>query len=1641
MAPTGGGGGGGGGNVKVVVRVRPFNSREYDRNATCIVQMKGAQTVLVPPEGDPKKHGKGIYEGQKTFKFDKSYWSFNKDDSHFAGQQNVHDDLGIPLLDNAFKGYNNCIFAYGQTGSGKSYSMMGYGEEAGVIPRICRDMFDKIEEIQADPNLKCTVEVSYLEIYNERVRDLLNPATKGNLKVREHPATGPYVEDLAKLAVRSFPEIENLMDEGNKARTVAATNMNETSSRSHAVFTLTLTQKRHDMETNMDTEKVAKISLVDLAGSERATSTGATGARLKEGAEINRSLSTLGRVIAALADLSSGKKGSKVPYRDSVLTWLLKDSLGGNSMTAMIAAISPADINFEETLSTLRYADSAKRIKNHAVVNEDPNARMIRELKEELAKLRNQLAGGGAPPGASDVVYAPDTPLDKQMVSILQADGSIKQVSKADIMDQLGQSEKLYKDLNQTWEEKLLTTEKISREREAALEDLGISIEHGNVGMSSPKKMPHLVNLSDDPLLAECLVYNLKPGTTTVGNVQASVSPEIRLNGSKILDQHCKLENVDNVITLIPAEGAPVMVNGVRVDKAKRLKSGNRIILGDFHIFRFNNPLEAKAERVERSLLRHSVTASQLSSPSPFRPAHDRTHSMADSELDGESSRADSPSLSGQDSDWFFARREAANALLGKNPKIHQMTDDQLDSLFENIQRAREERRGQTDGKFFEGEDDSNEDLSSFLVRDKYMSNGTLDNFSLDTALTMPGTPSNGEEPDNDGDVTLKASQLDMQNQLDEQKAEYEAHLQSEQDAGVRQAKQQEQAEKMREELDKAKQSFEEELRKQKEGFEEQMRNLEIESQRRQPQTGPSGYTDLSAAECSIARIVVDKWQQRNNILIAEAVLQNAGLLKEAQVLSKLLEQDTKFQFAVLESGQERSSSYDLILHDISGDDDDELADVHKPCVAVRVVDAQLSCIQLWSIGKLKTRIAKMRQMYSYKDQPEYLQHVRLDNPFRDSDQAQFSLIGDGGIPLTAVFETRVQDFIIDIVSPFSRQQLGKLRLSLEPSMAESPPSTIKFNIIMRDFVGFSEHEGTNVHAQMSVLGTSDESVATTHTVAGFKEGTVKFESIHNLGVARSGERSAVLKIAIFAQVTSTHLDKLTSWDELREMMEKPAYQGTPHRVAESQYDTEERHDVFAKVQILELAENGQYTPVEVVHGNENDDGAHQLHQGLQRRISIKLTQSLSESLPFDDIKNLRVGEVHLIDSSGRVADVGSTTPDIVLKQIQEPMIKDNADGTCNITIIGQWDSSLHKSLLLDRATAEQCQIQFALRWDIVSSKLEQPMSFELLQHVQVVSRAYLRPQSVLKSFWTQSRVTRSTDGLFSVVVRPVSAKRAADLWRLDTSKDYVNGEELLDSWQPRGISLVKDYIAAKRRRRQVQDIESAKATLGVRRLRIANKPKSRGASPSEPNVREEQLLRKFLSVWTKPSFELSNPIFNDESKPSGDGHNEPASGQAHGKTKYLATVTNVPKNSVSLKSGYLLMPSEAFDPSYTTMQWRRRFVDLRAPYLLVHSVPDGETINAINLSHARVDHDPDFKTLLGGATSVADGDGVSPAKGGRGHERAESADLGALQHVFAVYGEHNTFLFAARSESAKVDWILKIDQSYFGSDQNPDEV
>ncbi|KAK8002543.1 hypothetical protein PG989_002262 [Apiospora arundinis] len=372
----------GGGNVKVVVRVRAFLPREIEKDTDCLISMDPITqmtTLHAPPDDEPgnsqAKSRKVIEE--KSFTFDNSFWSHDRKDRHYAEQEDVYNCLGEEFLDHNFEGYHTCIFAYGQTGSGKSYTMMGTPDQPGLIPRTCEDLFQRIEAAQQEtPNISYHVRASYFEVYNEHVRDLLVPVHPNQppyyLKIRESPTEGPYVKDLTDVPVRNIAEILRYMRKGDASRTTASTKMNDTSSRSHAVFTIMLKQIHHDMETDETTERSSRIRLVDLAGSERAKSTQATGARLREGSNINKSLTTLGRVIAALAD-SPKQRGKRnkdvVPYRDSILTWLLKDSLGGNSKTAMIACIAPSD--YDETLSTLRYADQAKRIRTRAIVNQD----------------------------------------------------------------------------------------------------------------------------------------------------------------------------------------------------------------------------------------------------------------------------------------------------------------------------------------------------------------------------------------------------------------------------------------------------------------------------------------------------------------------------------------------------------------------------------------------------------------------------------------------------------------------------------------------------------------------------------------------------------------------------------------------------------------------------------------------------------------------------------------------------------------------------------------------------------------------------------------------------------------------------------------------------------------------------------------------------------------------------------------------------------------------------------------------------------------------------------------------------------------------------------------------------------------------
>uniref|UniRef100_A0A667X792 plus-end-directed kinesin ATPase n=1 Tax=Myripristis murdjan TaxID=586833 RepID=A0A667X792_9TELE len=579
-----------GASVKVAVRVRPFNSREMGKESKCIIQMSGNTTTILNPK-QPKEN--------KSFNFDYSYWSHTTpEDVNYASQMQVYKDIGEEMLLHAFEGYNVCIFAYGQTGAGKSYTMMGRQEkdQQGIIPLVCDSLNSHFGRESNS--------FFYMEIYCERVRDLLNPKNKGNLRVREHPLMGPYVEDLSKLAVTSYNDIQDLMDSGNKARTVAATNMNETSSRSHAVFNIIFTQKKHDMETDNTSEKVSKISLVDLAGSERADSTGAKGTRLKEGANINKSLTTLGKVISALAEVVRRFVYHFLPCHVSCL-------LGGNSRTAMVAALSPADINYDETLSTLRYADRAKQIRCNAVINEDPNNRLVRELKEEVSRLKDLLYAQGL----GDIIEMTNamtgmspspslSALSSRAGSISNLHDRIFSPASEEAIERLKETEKIIAELNETWEEKLRRTEAIRMEREALLAEMGVAMREdgGTVGVFSPKKTPHLVNLNEDPLMSECLLYYIKDGITKVGREDAKTRQDIVLSGHFIKDEHCTFSSTtgpqgEGNVILEPCEGAETYVNGKRVTAPIVLRSGNRIIMGKSHVFRFNDPEQARLER------------------------------------------------------------------------------------------------------------------------------------------------------------------------------------------------------------------------------------------------------------------------------------------------------------------------------------------------------------------------------------------------------------------------------------------------------------------------------------------------------------------------------------------------------------------------------------------------------------------------------------------------------------------------------------------------------------------------------------------------------------------------------------------------------------------------------------------------------------------------------------------------------------------------------------------------------------------------------------------------------------------------------------------------------------------------------------
>ncbi|XP_076244214.1 kinesin family member unc-104 isoform X8 [Calliopsis andreniformis] len=1385
-------------SVKVAVRVRPFNNREIAREAQCIIEMTGNTTSILNPKAPP-----GTKDAVKSFNYDYSYFSMDPNDTNYSSQLMVYKDIGEEMLEHAFEGYNVCIFAYGQTGAGKSYTMMGKQEEGqeGIIPQICKDLFRKISR-NSNESLKYSVEVSYMEIYCERVRDLLNPKNKGNLRVREHPLLGPYVEDLSKLAVMSYQDIHDLIDEGNKARTVAATNMNETSSRSHAVFTIFFTQQKQDSATGLVTEKVSKISLVDLAGSERADSTGAKGTRLKEGANINKSLTTLGKVISALAEIATKKKKKAdfIPYRDSVLTWLLRENLGGNSKTAMIAAVSPADINYDETLSTLRYADRAKQIVCKAVVNEDANAKLIRELKEEIQKLRELLKQEGIDVQEGDEIIRANKREDDVKESRSRIPSHTTSTIAEEAVDQLQASEKLIAELNETWEEKLKRTELIRLQREAVFAEMGVAVKEDGVtvGVFSPKKTPHLVNLNEDPLMSECLIYYIKDGFTRIGSAEANIPQDIQLCGPHILSEHCVFENHEGIITLIPKKGALIYVNGCEVTEPVVLKTGSRVILGKNHVFRFNHPDQVR-ERREKG------------------------------------SPAETPG-NGETVDWNFAQTEL---LENQGIDLKVEMEKRLLVLEEQWRKEKEEA-----DQLFEEQRKSYEARIDALQRQVEEQSMTMSMYSSYT----PEDFNNIEE-----DIFVNPL-FDAESNWTEREFQLAAWA-------FRKWKYH-QFTSLRDDLWgnaiflKEANAISVELKK-KVQFQFTLLTDTLYSPL-PPDLLPAVEDDEDEERPFPRTIVAVEVQDTKNgathYWTLDKLRQRLELMREMyHNEAELSPTSPDFNIEAITGGDPFYDRFPWFR--MVGRSFVYLSNLMYPVPLIHKVAI------VNEKGDVKGYLRVAVQAVVEEENSEYSSGVRQsarisfeDDLFGGHKQNKRNTL------LTQTLEKNRQILLHEerVVEGHNEQKdikdeddigdadSGRGDSSVSSDMKEEDlpdhlqtGSEFTFRVTVLQAIGIST-EYAEIFCQFNFLHRHDEAFSTEPVKNTGKGNPPGFYHVQNITVTVTKSFLEYLKtqpivFKVFGHYQQHPLHK----DAKMEYVRQPPKRMLPPSIPISQpvrspkfgsvlpspstSHVHAKYDVLVWFEICELAPNGEYVPSVVDHSDDLPcRGLFLLHQGIQRRIRITIVHEPASELRWKDVRELVVGRIR---NTPEPEEEDNDSSVLSLGLFPGEYLEVPGDDRTMFRFEAAWDSSLHNSALLNRVTAYGEQIFMTISAYLELENCGRPAIITKDLSMIIYGRdARVGPRSLKHLFSGSYRNQEANrlSGVYELVLRRSSEAGSPGVQRrqrrvLDTSSTYVRGEENLHGWRPRGDSLIFDHQWELEKLTRLEEVERVRHTLLLR--------------------------------------------------------------------------------------------------------------------------------------------------------------------------------------------------------------------------------
>uniref|UniRef100_A0A6Q2X137 plus-end-directed kinesin ATPase n=1 Tax=Esox lucius TaxID=8010 RepID=A0A6Q2X137_ESOLU len=1585
-----------GASVKVAVRVRPFNSREMGKESKCIIQMSGNTTTILNPK-QPKEN--------KSFNFDYSYWSHTTpDDINYHSQMQVYKDIGEEMLLHAFEGYNVCIFAYGQTGSGKSYTMMGkqdQKDQQGIIPLLCEDLFTKISDSNTDNSMSYSVEVSYMEIYCERVRDLLNPKNKGNLRVREHPLMGPYVEDLSKLAVTSYNDIQDLMESGNKARTVAATNMNETSSRSHAVFNIIFTQKKHDMDSENTSEKVSKISLVDLAGSERADSTGAKGTRLKEGANINKSLTTLGKVISALAEVNKKKKKveSHIPYRDSVLTWLLRENLGGNSRTAMVAALSPADINYDETLSTLRYADRAKQIRCNAVINEDPNNRLVRELKEEVCRLKDLLYAQGL----GDIIDSDPSPslsaLSSRAGSMANLHDRIFSPASEEAIERLKETEKIIAELNETWEEKLRRTEDIRMQREALLAEMGVAMREdgGTVGVFSPKKTPHLVNLNEDPLMSECLLYYIKDGTTKVGREDAKSRQDIVLSGHFIQDEHCTFSR--NVI-LEPCEGAEIYVNGKLVTAPTLLRSGNRIIMGKSHVFRFNDPEQARQDR-ERTPCAET----------PVEPV-----------------------------DWAFAQRE----LLEKQGiDMKQEMEARLQELEDQYRREREE-------------------ASNLLEQQRLDYESKLEALQkqVDRSSRYLESPEEEEEPEEEVPWTKRETELAL---WAFRKWRF-YQFTSLRDLLWGNAIFLKEANAISVEL-KKKVQFQFVLltdtlysplppdllppsvakERERRPFPRTIVAVEVQDQK----NGATHYWTLEKLRqrLDLMREMYDRAAEvpSSTVEDCDQALTGGDPFYDRFPWFRLVGRSVLDSFTVyglvflqtLISRARTEKSFDL-------------ADIKRICQAFVYLSNLLYPVPLVhrvaivsEKGEVKGFLRVAVQAISADEEaPDYGSGVRQSGTAKisfEDQQFEKSCSGSMSHSNTSQEELRfvegegqTSEIGADPDEAPRSPLKGGLGLDLPLELNQEKVlshlrigSTFTFRVTVLQASSISA-EYADIFCQFNFIHRHDEAFSTEPLKNTGRGPPLGFYHVQNITVEVTKSFVEYIKTQPIVFEVFGHYQKQPSHFFLSPL--RPSRRQFPRvmplskPVPATKLNTltrstagpcHSKYDLMAFFEICELEANGDYIPSVVDHrGATPCQGTFLLHQGIQRRITVTIAHETGNDIEWKEVKELVVGRIRNTPE----ADETIIDPNILsLNILSAGYIWPSYDDKTFYRFEAAWDSSMHNSLLLNRVTPYGEKIYITLSAYLEMENCTQPTVITKDFCMVFYSRDAKLPasRSIRNLFSTgclrPSESNRVT-GVYEVSLCHVADAGSPGMQRrrrrvLDTSVAYVRGEENLAGWRPRSDSLILDHQ---------WELEKLSLLQEVRRyllnpVNICNplcpsflsSGDSRAVSCCAPAGGEDQALpaclRLLMHTFNREYSQVSSSASESKVSPNLQGSStkqtlvsDPSDSRSNSRpNKETFLLSPLGCSPIVSKKGYL----HFLEPH--TSGWVKRYVVVRRPYVYLYRTERDSVERAvINLSSAQVEYSEDKQTLL------------------------------RTPNTFAVCTEHRGILLQASNDKDMHDWL-----------------